>query len=146
MSDTFEKLGRLFDQFRQPERSIIQRTCWGCGAAFAANDIGQRWCTASCKVKNKKGAGVQKADTRRKFNYQAYLLSEDWRRKAEAAKKRAGYRCQVCNRDRSEVLQLEAHHRTYEYLGEERAADLTVLCNECHDLFSKHGKLAKVPR
>lgn len=37
----------------------------------------------------------------------------------------------MCNsRNRPQV-----HHRTYERLGDERPADLTVLCQRCHRLF-----------
>ena len=69
--------------------------------------------------------------------YAEYLQSARWHRVSEAAKKRAGYRCQVCNSDE----RLETHHRSYERLGHELDSDLTVLCHACHDLFSKHGKL-----
>lgn len=64
-------------------------------------------------------------------NYKAYIRSKVWKKKAEAAKIRAGNRCQLCNRPRSEV-QLEAHHRTYERLGNELPGDITVLCRDCH--------------
>ena len=65
-------------------------------------------------------------------NYQAYLRSPSWKKKAEAAKIRAGNRCQLCNKSRNEV-QLEAHHRTYERLGNELPGDITVLCRDCHE-------------
>ena len=64
-------------------------------------------------------------------NYKAYIRSKEWKKKAEAAKVRAGNRCQLCNRPRSEV-QLEAHHRTYERLGNELPGDITILCRDCH--------------
>lgn len=64
----------------------------------------------------------------RKVNYDDYIQSREWRKKAEAAKKRAGYRCQVCNGQDN----LEAHHRTYERLGHEHDTDITVLCEKCH--------------
>ena len=64
-------------------------------------------------------------------NYQKYIKSKAWKQKAEEAKTRAGNRCQACNRPRSEV-QLEAHHRTYERIGQERPGDITVLCRDCH--------------
>lgn len=64
-------------------------------------------------------------------NYKKYLRSAEWKKKAEAAKVRAGNRCQTCNRPRSEV-QLEAHHRTYERIGRELPGDITVLCRSCH--------------
>jgi 5-methylcytosine-specific restriction endonuclease McrA len=70
-------------------------------------------------------------------NYQDYISSPEWKAKAEKAKQRAGYRCQVCN----SAEKLEAHHRTYENLGHENTGDITVLCHECHELFSKSGKI-----
>ena len=76
------------------------------------------------------------------ISYAEYIQSEAWVRKAEEAKRRAGHRCQICNRHQDDVL-IDAHHRTYERLGNERPEDIPVLCRECHDLFSRHAKLAK---
>ena len=67
------------------------------------------------------------------MNYHAYMQSPEWRRRREAALQRAGHRCQVCNGSEN----LQAHHRTYENLGNELPGDLTVLCDECHRLFSR---------
>lgn len=66
------------------------------------------------------------------LDYHGYIQSPEWKEKAEAAKKRAGYRCQICNRRGK----LEAHHRTYERLGQELPEDITVLCDRCHGLYS----------
>jgi phosphoserine aminotransferase len=70
---------------------------------------------------------------KRKVNYSEYIQSPAWKRKATAAKKRAGNRCQVCNGKK----RLEAHHRTYDNLGHEKPEDITVLCHDCHELFSR---------
>jgi hypothetical protein len=75
----------------------------------------------------------------RRVNYYEYIASPQWKRKADAAKERAGYRCQVCNHGQDEGARLEAHHRTYENLGHERPEDITVLCDNCHTLFSMKG-------
>jgi len=64
-------------------------------------------------------------------NYYEYIRSDEWKKKAEEAKAKAGNRCQFCNRSRVEI-QLEAHHRTYEHLGNEQPGDITVLCRNCH--------------
>jgi hypothetical protein len=73
----------------------------------------------------------------RRWDYRTYIKSPEWRRKADAAKKRAGYRCQVCNKGKNEGARLEAHHRTYDRLGHEKSEDITVLCHDCHELFSR---------
>lgn len=70
----------------------------------------------------------------RTMPYKQYLQTPEWQERRKAALKRAGYKCQVCNRSR----QLHTHHRTYERRGAELARDLIVLCDECHALY--HGK------
>ncbi len=73
------------------------------------------------------------AERLRALPYEAYLRTPHWRRVRSAALAWAEGRCQVCNIGR----ELEVHHRTYERRGEERQADLTVLCARCHSHF--HG-------
>ncbi len=75
-------------------------------------------------------------------DYYTYIQSDRWRQKANQAKQRAGYRCQICNRSASET-QLDAHHRTYERLGNEAPEDITVLCRDCHFLYEANNKLRK---
>ena len=72
----------------------------------------------------------------RPVDYHEYILSAEWRERAEAAKRAAGYRCQLCN---SADGHLHAHHRTYARLGHEEPSDVTVLCSRCHGLF--HDKI-----
>jgi hypothetical protein len=69
--------------------------------------------------------------------YAEYLATPEWKDRAKAARKRAGYRCQVCNANN---VKLNTHHRTYERIGHEDDGDLIVLCEKCHALF--HGKLS----
>jgi hypothetical protein len=76
----------------------------------------------------------------RRPNYYTYLRSPQWKRKANAAKKRAGYRCQICNHGRDEGARLEAHHRTYARLGHEKPEDITVLCSDCHGLYEANKR------
>ena len=66
--------------------------------------------------------------------YHTYIRSDAWKIKATAAKERADWKCQVCNRPKHEVV-LDAHHRTYERLGRELPEDITVLCRDCHSLY-----------
>lgn len=77
------------------------------------------------------GLPVERTDT-----YERYIQSERWRRKAEAAKERAGHRCQLCNTDEQP---LHTHHKSYERLRHELPEDLIVLCADCHAKF--HDKL-----
>lgn len=70
-----------------------------------------------------------------KVNYRNYIRSARWKRKADAAKARAGHRCQVCNSPDN----LNAHHRTYSRLGHEHPSDITVLCRKCHKLLRGAG-------
>lgn len=74
-----------------------------------------------------------------RLNYYEYIQSPAWKKKADAAKRDADYRCQVCNRHKDEVT-LDAHHRTYARLGHERPEDITVLCRDCHELFETNKK------
>jgi len=74
-----------------------------------------------------------------KEQYADYRQGEHWRMVAADTKARAGGRCQICN----SPDKLEAHHRTYERLGDELPGDLTCLCRECHELFSQHGRLKR---
>lgn len=81
-------------------------------------------------------------DNEKLVNYETYIQSSDWKEKSEAAKKRAFYRCQICNRHQDQI-QLDTHHRTYERLGKEIPEDLTVLCHNCHSLYSRYERLVK---
>lgn len=80
---------------------------------------------------------VRWMDARR--DYKSYLQSPEWKTRATAAKERAGYRCQLCNRSSKQVT-LNVHHRTYAHLGNETPDDLTVLCEDCHELYEEHRK------
>jgi len=72
--------------------------------------------------------------------YEEYLKSDKWKRKREGALKRAYHKCQVCNFPNN----LHVHHRTYENLYKEAAADLTVLCDRCHTVFHKYSILSDI--
>ena len=70
------------------------------------------------------------------MTYQDYLKTDYWKAVSDAVKKRADYRCQLCNSQHD----LCAHHRTYDHRGQEldHLSDLTCLCRRCHEIF--HGK------
>ena len=63
-------------------------------------------------------------------DYEKHLHSAAWREIRQRALEAAGHCCQLC----PATEDLEAHHRTYENLGDERDGDLTVLCRECHEV------------
>lgn len=71
-------------------------------------------------------------------DYNAYIKSDTWRKKARRARKRAGNRCQDCG---ISGVRLEVHHKTYRRLGHERKNDLAVLCRACH--LKRHLREAK---
>ena len=66
--------------------------------------------------------------------YNEYLQSDVWKLKRDAALERAEHHCQLC----CSTYRLSVHHNNYERLGNERDADLVVLCGPCHDVF--HAK------
>ncbi|HEY4099173.1 MAG TPA: hypothetical protein VGM33_26855 [Baekduia sp.] len=77
----------------------------------------------------------------RALPYREYLRTAEWRRARAAALLRAGHSCSL---DVTHTEDLEVHHRTYERLGAELAADLVVLCRACHRLH--HRELGRPRR
>lgn len=71
-----------------------------------------------------------------KAQYHEYLKTPRWKVIADEVKKRAGWKCQVCNSS----LDLHTHHRTYDHLGDELSHmdDLICLCSRCHRIFHGH--------
>src|SRR5207244_4453286 len=57
-----------------------------------------------------------------------FYSSACWITKRQAYFSRHEYHCGACPARRG----LQLHHRTYERLGNERDADLSWLCDECH--------------
>lgn len=70
--------------------------------------------------------------------YEKYLKTKHWQNTRKRKLYQARYRCQLCN---AQDAKLHVHHRTYERLGKEWLIDLTVLCDECHQLFHKYRRL-----
>lgn len=77
---------------------------------------------------------VDRLSELRAMSYRDYLRTPEWRRTRAAALVRAGFACAL---DSAHTQNLEVHHRSYERLGAEAEADLTVLCEACHDLHHK---------
>ncbi len=74
----------------------------------------------------------------RSMPYSEYLQTPEWAQKRDYMMRRLQYHCQVCNGTKSPNV----HHRTYKRLGCEWITDLTVLCEDCHELFHKNGRIA----
>jgi predicted transcriptional regulator len=79
------------------------------------------WDILNHVVPNKKVRDVQ--------DYLDYLLSDEWKDKANKVKERDGNQCVQCGSDK----QLEVHHLTYDNIYEEPLEDLVTLCHTCHE-------------
>lgn len=81
-------------------------------------------------------------------NYNKYIRSEEWRKKAAEKRAEVGHCCELCSSSKS----LQVHHLTYERLGAELMGDLQVLCGDCHmrahgiEMVFKDGQWVKVIR
>lgn len=66
----------------------------------------------------------------KKENYAEFLKTDYWKKVSRLVKERAKWRCQGCNSS----LDLQAHHRTYEFLGDDmhHLDELIALCARCH--------------
>jgi hypothetical protein len=66
--------------------------------------------------------------------YRVYLSSPAWYEKRDAAIRGAGGICECCDY----FPAAQAHHLTYERIGNELPSDLMAVCSYCHALI--HGK------
>jgi len=65
--------------------------------------------------------------------YQHYLTTQEWRRRAEARLKLDGYRCQMCGGSGTSRNPLQVHHFGYTNIYKENPdKDLVTLCKSCH--------------
>lgn len=70
--------------------------------------------------------------------YKAYLLSDEWKAKREARKKKDGYKCKRCRSTKN----LQVHHLTYKRIFNERLSDLVTTCDKCHNnYFHKNANI-----
>ena len=67
------------------------------------------------------------------MDYYDFLETPYWKAIAEYIRKRADYKCQLCNSTEN----LNVHHRTYEHHGDElnNLRDLICICEDCHYKF-----------
>lgn len=61
--------------------------------------------------------------------YREYLASDWWQVLRIFELHRAGHCCEFCG---DHDCELNVHHLSYARLGDERPADLIVLCSSCH--------------
>lgn len=80
-------------------------------------------------IKLKAIAFSQLNDVTRKGEYDAYLRSDEWRKKRKIVLERDGHVCQGCGANRA----TEVHHLTYQHIYHEFLFELTSLCAGCHD-------------
>jgi len=67
--------------------------------------------------------------------YNDYLRGPVWKELSAKARRRDGFRCRMCNSN----WNLQVHHRKYpRFWGTESVADLTTLCQYCHQSISQH--------
>lgn len=76
----------------------------------------------------------------RSLSYSDYLHTPEWNSKRIQVFMRDGRRCRVCNSG----VGINAHHRSYEQLGNEPLGDLITLCKACHSLFHKHSHIVRI--
>ena len=131
----------------EPDGERVLSTLYECGCGCWFTRVQLYYCAGvmewvrvyvDCREVKKRQDEAAKAW--RKEYYKDYIASPEWRLKANEAKGRAGHRCQVCNKPSSQVT-LDAHHRTYERLGNELPEDITVLCRKCHSIYHRKGQI-----
>lgn len=71
-----------------------------------------------------------------RVEYEEYLASEAWAQRRAAIIRNANGICQCC----AHFPAIQAHHVTYERIGQEHESDLMAVCSFCHGLL--HGKLS----
>tara|TARA_R110002110_G_scaffold95411_2_gene246373 strand:+ start:764 stop:1750 length:987 start_codon:yes stop_codon:yes gene_type:complete len=77
----------------------------------------------------------------RSAEYDRHIQSKSWKRKAKAARKRAGWVCERCG----VAAPLDVHHKTYARFKKELARDLEALCRPCHEAHhAKEGDMEHV--
>lgn len=82
------------------------------------------------ELKRAMGNPLDIANFIKNMSYADFLKTPYWNAIAENVKKKANYRCQMCNSTEN----LNVHHRSYQNHGNElhHMEDLICLCKECH--------------
>jgi hypothetical protein len=61
--------------------------------------------------------------------YEKYLTSSEWQKKREKVLARASGLCEGC----MENSATQAHHLSYEHVGDEYLFELVAVCDDCHE-------------
>lgn len=77
-----------------------------------------------------------------KEQYEAHLKTPKWRKLRLEVFKRDGYKCLEC----STKYNLQAHHLTYDDIGDEKIEQLITLCRKCHEKQHKGELLVRLIR
>jgi hypothetical protein len=137
---TLWRTGTLLHYSRGPDQSIL---CGATAFAFGPDDTATRedLLCGLCQSILADSTGPDfwlVSGSGPTVDYQSYILSARWAHLRELALEHYGSACLLCGYDNTDDVNV--HHRTYERLGKERLADLTVLCRKCHATY--HGKAA----
>jgi hypothetical protein len=101
-------------------------------------EIRQRW---QDEAQQRRDAWTKESQERHK-EYEAYLLTDAWRKKRNAVFERDKYICQACLVNRA----VSAHHLTYDNLFNEPLFDLVSICKPCHDAIHEARKAKELAR
>jgi hypothetical protein len=135
---TLWRAGTLLHYSRGPDAPIL---CGATAFAFGPNDTATRD-DLLCGLCQSILADHTAPDfwlvsiTGPRVDYHTYIQSARWAHLRDLALEHYGEACLLCGA----TYDIHVHHRTYDRLGKERLADLTVLCKDCHA--KHHGKAA----
>lgn len=126
---------------RRSQRLLASRDEFHGWGSKQTKATGMIECTSPHPPRGKR-AGDKQTKLNMSKKYNDYLKTDYWKAVSDAVKRRAGYRCQLCNSQHD----LCAHHRTYEHRGSEleNLDDLVCLCRRCHEIF--HGRVKEPPK
>lgn len=71
--------------------------------------------------------------------YSKYLGTDKWKKKRAAVLARDGKVCRACLTREA----VQAHHLSYEHVGDEPLFDLVAVCVECHDRITRMDRLRR---
>lgn len=111
---------------------------------FAVEELYQRLEREHKEVQEEKRLRAEASQARmnalKKMPYKEYLRTPEWLSFRATILKERGSKCELCGDTGTTI---NVHHRTYRSRGHESAEDVIVLCQPCHELFHKNGKLAE---